>query len=65
MYLLDTNVVSELRKPRPHPTVIEWITQTPSEQLHLSAVTIGEIQTGIEKTPGTGRGQGYGAGVMA
>ncbi len=48
--MLDTNVVSELRKPRPHPAVIEWITQIPSEQLHLSAGTIGEIQAGIEKT---------------
>ena len=50
MYLLDTNVVSELRRPRPHPSVLEWIGAVPAEQLHLCAVTIGEIQAGIEIT---------------
>ena len=50
MYLLDTNVVSELRRPRPHPSVIEWIRAVPAEQLQLCAVTIGEIQAGIEIT---------------
>ncbi|MXY35317.1 MAG: type II toxin-antitoxin system VapC family toxin [Dehalococcoidia bacterium] len=50
MYLLDTNVVSELRRPRPHPAVVEWIRQVPPEQLFVSAVTIGEIQAGIEIT---------------
>lgn len=50
MYLLDTNVVSELRRPRPHRGVLDWITGTDSEQLYLSAVTVGEIQAGIELT---------------
>ena len=50
MYLLDTNVVSELRRPRPHPSVLAWIRDVPAESLHLSAVTIGEIQAGIEVT---------------
>ena len=50
MYLLDTNVVSELRRPRPHPSVLEWMRAVPAEQLHLCAVTIGEIQAGIEIT---------------
>ena len=50
MYLLDTNVVSELRRPRPHPGVQAWMRQAPPEQLHLSGVTIGEIQAGIEIT---------------
>ena len=50
MYLLDTNVVSELRRPRPHPSVVAWIRDAPAESLHLSAVTIGEIQAGIEVT---------------
>ncbi len=50
MYLLDTNVVSELRRSRPHPAVLEWVRRVPSERLHLSAVTVGEIQGGIEKT---------------
>ena len=50
MYLLDTNVVSELRRPRPHPAVLAWIEDVAEEDLHLSAVTIGEIQAGIERT---------------
>jgi toxin FitB len=48
VYLLDTNVVSELRKPRPNPKVIAWIQDADDPDLHLSAVTIGEIQAGIE-----------------
>ncbi len=50
MYLLDTNVVSELRHPRPHQSVLNWIQDIPAEQLQLSAVTIGEIQAEIEIT---------------
>ena len=50
MYLLDTNVVSELRKPKPHGAVTQWIQAVPDTDLHLSAVTIGEIQAGIELT---------------
>ena len=50
MYLLDTNIVSELRKPRPNPRVVHWIAQVPDAQLFISAVTIGEIQSGIEMT---------------
>ena len=50
MYLLDTNVVSELRRQRPYPAVTEWIASVPEEQLFISAVTIGEIQAGIEIT---------------
>ena len=50
MYLLDTNVVSELRRPRPHPAVLNWIADVPAEQLFVSAVTVGEIQAGIEIT---------------
>ena len=50
MYLLDTNVVSELRKPKPHGAVLQWIQNVPDADLHISAVTIGEIQAGIELT---------------
>ncbi len=50
MYLLDTNVVSELRKLKPHKAVMAWIADVPDESLFLSAVTIGEIQAGIEIT---------------
>lgn len=49
-YLLDTNVVSELRKPKPHGAVVAWITGMQDEQLYISAVTLGELQAGIETT---------------
>ena len=50
MYLLDTNVVSELRKPRPHGAVVAWLDAVDDASLHLSVVTLGEIQAGIEIT---------------
>ncbi len=49
-YLLDTNVVSELRKPRPHGAVLAWIDRLHADQIYLSAVTLGELQTGVELT---------------
>ncbi len=49
-YLLDTNVVSELRRQRPHGGVVAWLESLDDAQLHLSAVTLGEIQAGIEMT---------------
>ncbi len=50
MYLLDTNVVSELRRPRPHGAVVAWLDAVEEADLHLSVVTLGEIQAGIEIT---------------
>ncbi len=50
MYLLDTNVVSELRRRRPNPSVVAWLKSIPDENLHLSAATIGELQAGVEIT---------------
>ena len=50
MYLLDTNIVSELRKPCPHGGVVAWLQSTDDAELHLSAVTLGEIQAGVELT---------------
>jgi|SRR5262245_28569458 len=50
MYLLDTNVVSELRKQKPHGGVLAWLRSVDDRHLHLSAVTLGEIQAGIEIT---------------
>ena len=49
-YLLDTNVVFELRKPRPHGGVVAWLNNQGEDQLFLSAVTMGELQAGIERT---------------
>jgi predicted nucleic acid-binding protein len=50
VYLLDTNVISELRRVRPHGAVVAWLTATPDSDLHLSAVTIAELQAGVEVT---------------
>jgi len=50
VYLLDTNVVSELRRVRPHGAVLAWLRAIPDSDLHLSAVTIGELQAGVEIT---------------
>lgn len=49
-YLLDTNVVSELRKRKPHGAVLAWMNTLRPEQIFLSAVTIGELQAGAELT---------------
>lgn len=48
-FLLDTNVLSELSKPVPHPGVLQWFDRIPEEKLYLSVFTLGEIQSGIEK----------------
>lgn len=50
MYLLDTNIVSELRKIRPHGAVVAWLESVADADLYLSALTLGEIQVGIELT---------------
>lgn len=50
MYLLDTNVLSEMRKKKPHGAVMAWLQVTPDYQLFVPAVAIGEIQKGIERT---------------
>ncbi len=50
MYLLDTNVISELRRPRPHGAVLAWLTGVADEDLHLAAISIGELQAGVEVT---------------
>lgn len=50
MYLLDTNVISELRRTRPHGAVVAWLESVADEDLHLSAVTLGELQAGVEIT---------------
>ena len=50
IYLLDTNIVSELRKPRPHGGVLAWLESLDDAQLYLSAVSLGEMQAGIELT---------------
>lgn len=48
MYLLDTNVVAELRKPKPNGALLRWLRSIPEAELFLSAATIGELESGIE-----------------
>ena len=48
MYLLDTNVISELRRPRPHGGVIAWLSGIAADQIFISAVTVGELKAGVE-----------------
>jgi toxin FitB len=48
MYLLDTNIISELRRPRPHAGMIAWLSGLASDQVFISAVTLGELQAGVE-----------------
>lgn len=48
-YLLDTDVISELTRPRPASRVMRWFEETPEDALHLSVLTLGEIRQGVEK----------------
>ncbi|KGK99851.1 type II toxin-antitoxin system VapC family toxin [Thalassobacter sp. 16PALIMAR09] len=56
MYLLDTNVLSALRRPERAATVSNWLRTKPEEQLYISAITLGEIERGIvlqeDRNPG-------------
>jgi predicted nucleic acid-binding protein len=47
-WLLDTNVLSELRRPKPEPKVVAFIAAQPLDQLFISVVTLAEIRFGIE-----------------
>jgi hypothetical protein len=47
-YLIDTNVLSELRRKSPDPGVVAWFSQRPSATLYLSVLSLGEIRKGIE-----------------
>ena len=49
-YLLDTNVISEVRKARPLGAVLAWVEGLKETQIYLSSVTIGELQAGVERT---------------
>lgn len=49
-YLLDTNIISEIQKPNPHGAVVAWFDDLRDDQICLSAVTLGELQDGFERT---------------
>jgi predicted nucleic acid-binding protein len=48
-YLLDTNVLSELKRKNPNAGVVEWFTRRPASTLFLSVLTLGELRKGINK----------------
>lgn len=48
-YLLDTNVISELARSAPSPRVVRWFRDVPSDALHVSVLSLGEIRRGIER----------------
>jgi toxin FitB len=48
-FLLDTNVVSEIRRPRPDPKVQAWLASVPEADLYLSVLVVGEIRQGVER----------------
>ena len=50
-WLLDTNILSELRRPKPEPGVLAFVASQPLEKLHISVVTLAEIRFGIEVLP--------------
>jgi toxin FitB len=54
-WLLDTNILSELRRPRPEPKVVSFVAVQPLERLHISTVTFAEIRFGIELLADAGR----------
>jgi toxin FitB len=58
-FLLDTNVISEIHKPRPHGGMVAWFDGLRAEQISLSAVTLLELQEGIERTRLHNPGRAY------
>jgi hypothetical protein len=54
-WLLDTNVLSELRRPKPNSKVVEFVAAKPLELLHVSAVTLAEVRFGIERVADANR----------
>jgi len=54
-YLLDTNVLSELVRPKPSPSVVAWFDEVPNDSLYISVLTIGEIRKGVELMPESAR----------
>lgn len=51
MIVLDTRVVSELMRVQPAPSVLEWISAQPTEQLRLCSVLVAEMRYGLGRTP--------------
>lgn len=48
-YVLDTDVLSESQKTRPNPVVLDWLSEVPAADLHISVLSIGELGRGVTK----------------
>ncbi|HET9065736.1 MAG TPA: type II toxin-antitoxin system VapC family toxin [Gemmatimonadales bacterium] len=64
-FLLDTTVISELVRPNPSPRVVEWICRTPSLDLALSVLTLGQLAKGVASMPPGGRQSGLESWLVA
>jgi predicted nucleic acid-binding protein len=64
MILLDTNVISELMRQAPDPSVVAWLDDQPQYRLYISAITRAEIESGIAILPGGQRKQGLQAAAL-
>jgi len=65
MMVLDTNVLSELMRPRPDARVIDWLDRQDANSVTISAITIAEILYGIERLPDGRRKRGFAAKAAA
>lgn len=50
LFLLDTGVVAEFRKPKPQPAAVAWLSALAPDDVAIAAVTVGEIKAAIERT---------------
>ena len=55
--MLETNVISELKRPKPNENVINWFASVKKDSLYLSVLTLGEIRKGVDKLPESKRKQ--------
>ena len=55
-FLLDTNIISELIRPKPDPNVVSWIADRMASELFIASMTIGELTRGAQKIGNTKRG---------
>lgn len=58
-YLIDTTVLSEIRRKQPDDNVVSWLERRPPSTLFLSVLTMGELRKGIELMPAGQRKRGY------
>jgi predicted nucleic acid-binding protein len=56
-YLIDTNVISELRRREPEPRVVQWFERKPAGLLYMSVLSLGEIRRGVENLHASERQQ--------